>query len=489
MRDEVEPTFQLPTLRQLVIPLFRHRMAVVMTFAVVAAAAALAIVLMPREYTAEMKLLVNRERADTIMTANAQAAGAVPAEISEGELYGEVELIQSREVLERVVGAIGIDRLLPPDQHGSEPAAARMAAAVKMVRDDLTVEPLRKTTMIRVAYQSQDPQLAAQVLKQLSTVYLEKHLAVRRPAGAYDFFTQQAQRYTEELETAQQALSAFADREQVVAATTEKEIMLRKQNEFESDLDRTEATIADLSRRLGEIDQQIRSTPDRQITQVRDAGNIEMLRGLKNDILKLEIARSDMLTKFTSAYPPVVRLEEQLAQLREAQARAEQTPLRDETTDQNPTWQWLRNEAARVRTERAALIAKAASLKRTVADYTARAARLDRQSVEEGELQREVKIAEENQTLYRRKQEEARVSDALDRTRIANVAIAESPVVPHMPSGSHRGLLLVAALLLAAFLSICMAHLLEVLAPAFHTGDEVTRLLDIPVLATTPSND
>ena len=58
-----------------------------------------------------------------------------------------------------------------------------------------------------------------------------------------------------------------------------------------------------------------------------------------------------------------------------------------------------------------------------------------------------------------------------------------------MPSGSHRGLLFVAALLLAAFLSVCMAHLLEVLAPAFHTGDEVTRLLDIPVLATTPSND
>jgi len=343
--------------------------------------------------------------------------------------------------------------------------------------------------MIRVAYKSQDPQLAAHVLKQLSTVYLEKHLAVRRPAGAYDFFTQQAQRYTEELETAQQALAAFADREKVVAATTEKEIMLRKQNEFESDLDRTEATIADLSRRLGEIDQQIRTTPDRQITQVRDVGNIEMLRGLKNDILKLEIERSEMLTKFTSAYPPLVRLEERLAQLREAQTGAEQTPLRDETTDQNPTWQWLRNEAARARTERAALVAKAAALRRTVADYTARAARLDRQSVEEDELQRAVKVAEENQTLYRRKQEEARVSDALDRTRIANVAIAESPVAPHMPSGSHRGWLFLAAMLLAAALSVCMAHLLEVLAPAFHTGDEVTRLLDIPVLATTPSND
>jgi uncharacterized protein involved in exopolysaccharide biosynthesis len=397
-------------------------------------------------------------------------------------------LIQSREVLERVVTAIGLDRFLP-ERIASEPAQARMAAAVEAVRDDLTVDPIRKTTMIRVAYKSQDPQLAARVLKELSTVYLEKHLAVRRPAGAYDFFTQQTQRYTEELDTAQRALAAFAQRERVVAATTEKEIMLRKQNEFESDLDRTEATIADLTRRLDEIERQIRTTPNRQVTQVRDVGNIEMLRGLKNDILKLEIERSDMLTKFTSTYPPLVRLEERLAQLREAQAGAEQTPLRDETTDQNPTWQWLRNEAARVRTERAALTAKAAALRRTVTDYGTRAARLDRQSVDEAELQRAVKVAEENQTLYRRKQEEARVSDALDRTRIANVAVAESPVAPQTPNGSRRGLLFVAGMLLAAALSVCMAHLLEVLAPAFHTGDEVTRLLDIPVLATTPSND
>jgi uncharacterized protein involved in exopolysaccharide biosynthesis len=488
MHDDAEPTLQLPTLRQLVIPLFRHRTAVLATFAVLAAAVVLVMVLLPRVYEAEMKLLVNRERADTIMTANAQSQGTVPAEISEGELYGEVELIQSREVIERVVNAIGLDRFLP-ERFASEPAQARMAAAVEAVRDDLTVDPIRKTTMIRVAYKSQDPQLAARVLKELSTVYLEKHLAVRRPAGAYDFFTQQTQRYTEELDTAQRALAAFAQRERVVAATTEKEIMLRKQNEFESDLDRTEATIADLTRRLDEIERQIRTTPNRQVTQVRDVGNIEMLRGLKNDILKLEIERSDMLTKFTSTYPPLVRLEERLAQLREAQAGAEQTPLRDETTDQNPTWQWLRNEAARVRTERAALTAKAAALRRTVTDYGTRAARLDRQSVDEAELQRAVKVAEENQTLYRRKQEEARVSDALDRTRIANVAVAESPVAPQTPNGSRRGLLFVAGMLLAAALSVCMAHLLEVLAPAFHTGDEVTRLLDIPVLATTPSND
>ena len=32
------------------------------------------------------------------------------------------------------------------------------------------------------------------------------------------------------------------------------------------------------------------------------------------------------------------------------------------------------------------------------------------------------------------------------------------------------------------------AYLLDALAPVFYSGDEVTRLLDIPVLATMPSS-
>lgn len=125
MHNEVEPTLQLPTLRQVVIPLFRHRTAVVVTFAVLAAAVVLGIALMPRMYEADMKLLVNRERADTVMTANAQSQGPVSGQITEDELFGEVELIQSREVIQRVVHAIGIDRLLPPT--GTPPNRNRRA--------------------------------------------------------------------------------------------------------------------------------------------------------------------------------------------------------------------------------------------------------------------------------------------------------------------------------------------------------------------------
>ncbi len=46
------------------------------------------------------------------------------------------------------------------------------------------------------------------------------------------------------------------------------------------------------------------------------------------------------------------------------------------------------------------------------------------------DLQREVKAAEENYLLYLQKREEARIADALDKSHILNVAIAEPPNGP-----------------------------------------------------------
>src|SRR2546427_4639833 len=49
---------------------------------------------------------------------------------------------------------------------------------------------------------------------------------------------------------------------------------------------------------------------------------------------------------------------------------------------------------------------------------------------------RNVKAAEDNYLLYLRKQEEARISDALDRRQIVNVSIAQAATVPEMRASS-----------------------------------------------------
>jgi uncharacterized protein involved in exopolysaccharide biosynthesis len=100
------------------------------------------------------------------------------------------------------------------------------------------------------------------------------------------------------------------------------------------------------------------------------------------------------------------------------------------------------------------------------------------------DLERVVKSAEENYLLYQRKEEEARISDALDRTRIANVVLAEEPTLPAVPRS--RAALVAAALAITLILSIACAFVFEFFNPRFRTRDEVWKVLAVPVLAALP---
>lgn len=476
--------FRMPTLRDLIGPLFRYRRAAGLMFLAVMAATVTAAAMATRTYRAEMKILVNRERMDPILTSDPQAPSATRPDVSEAELYSEMEVVTSRDVLEQVAEASGLLARTAPKK--TLPRETRLALAVESLRSDLDVQPLRKTTLIAVGYTSDDPQLAARVLQELARVYLEKHLSLHRAAGARQFFSDQVVRSESELRAAEARLNEFGEREHVVSAAGERETTLQKLGEFESNLQQLEASIADTSRRIAAVDAELATTPSRQVTQVRDA-NTDVIRALKAQLLQLELKRSDLLQKFTPQYPPVVQVDDDISRVQAALADAEHTPLRDQTTDQNPTYQWLANERARVRTERDALVARAGVLRRTVSEYRERARRLDTQSIEQQELLRQVKAAEGNYLLYQRKQEEARISDELDRTRIANVALAEPPTVPQTSQSPRR---LIGALggLLAVILSLAVAYLLHAMNPYFRTPDEVLRVLDVPVLASLPAS-
>ncbi|MGH7552886.1 MAG: hypothetical protein ACREMQ_07630, partial [Longimicrobiales bacterium] len=253
---------------------------------------------------------------------------------------------------------------------------------------------------------------------------------------------------------------------------------------FETALRQARAEMADAARRLAAVESQLSSTPDRQVTSVRTGTNGGLIAQLKGRILEMELQRDELLRKFTPQYPQVVQLEAQLAHTREALGAAERAPILDETTDRNPVYQWLRSEEARIRAEHSALGARVASLEQSVNEYRVRTRQLDAQAIEQQELLRAVKAAEEAYLLYQRKEEEARISDALDQMRIANVKIADAPMVPQGESGATRALILWLGFIASLFLSVAVAYVLDWLRPAvIYSPRDVQEALDIPVLA------
>src|SRR6204780_1682476 len=448
-------------LRDVVAPLFRQRRLILSSFFVVTIVALGAAIFVPKQYRAEMMILVKRERIDETVTSNKATVLDARPELTEEQVQSEVELIRSRDLLESVVKQSGIAA-------GAE-SPISTARAVRDLQGKLQVEPVKKTNLIGVAYQGRDPVQAARVLNVLADLYLQKHLEVHRLPGTFDFFQKQTERYRDELASNENRLIGFHHEAGVVAPDLEKEITFRKQSEFESALRETRAETNETIKRIQSLESQLAATSPRTVTQERVSDNPTLLQQLKGTLLTLELKRTELLSKFAPGYVPV----------REVDKQIEQTPAAIETAENDPTYTWVREELAKGQTQLIALQARTQALAPVVDSYKTETRNLNEKSITQQDLVRAVKIAEENYLLYSQKEEEARIADALDRNRIVNVAVAEAASVPALPVHSTRFILFL-GILFAAFSSLALGFVADFLDPSFRTPQELRNALDIP---------
>jgi uncharacterized protein involved in exopolysaccharide biosynthesis len=183
----------------------------------------------------------------------------------------------------------------------------------------------------------------------------------------------------------------------------------------------------------------------------------------------------------------VVELEKKISETRAAIAGEKSAPILDETTDQNPVYEWVKSELTKAQTDLSGLEARAAAIQTALVKYRGGARALQQASIVQQDLQRTARTEEENYLLYQRKEEEARINDALDRGGILNVTIAEPPSVPALPAHSFLYYSLL-GVLLATIGSIGLAFTADFLDTSFRTPDEVASYLGSPVLASIPQN-
>src|SRR5208283_153963 len=96
------------TLRDVVAPVFRHRRLVAVSFLGIFLASIVAAFFLPKQYQAEMKILVKRERVDPVLTSDKTTIIDSRSEVTEEQVQSEVELLRSRDLLENVVKASGL---------------------------------------------------------------------------------------------------------------------------------------------------------------------------------------------------------------------------------------------------------------------------------------------------------------------------------------------------------------------------------------------
>ena len=266
----------------------------------------------------------------------------------------------------------------------------------------------------------------------------------------------------------------------------EKQITLQKLAEFEATFSATQVAIKEAEKRTQAVEDQLASTPSQTMSQVRTAENPYLMEQLKNTLLNLELKRTELLDKFEPDYRPVQDVQHQIDQTLDAIAKAEKSPVREETTDRNPSYDWLRSELTKSSADLASLHARATETLKVIHQYRTQLGVIDANGATQQDLQRDVKEAEGNYLLYVQKREEARIGDALDRQRIVNVAIAEAATVPALPAHPHWALTLLLGIMLAGLASPGLAYAVDYFDPSLRTPAELQESLGIPVLAALP---
>jgi uncharacterized protein involved in exopolysaccharide biosynthesis len=478
------------TMRDLIAPLFRRKRAMIGAFIAFTILTSLAAYSLSSSYKVRVELLVNRDRVDPSVTAQTTSGGpTTQLPLTEEEINSEAEILLSPDLLRQVVLANNLqDR-----EHKSIVAWIvnpqndewYISRAVDHLAKGLNIEVVKKTNMIGVTYKSTDPKIAYGVMEKLSNLYMEKHLAVHRPSGSFDFFSKETDRYKEALDKSEAALAEFGSKEGVVVPDVQRTNLAQLSMNTLASLHNTQQIIAADEQRIATDEKQMKATPARSTTQQVSNSADVLLQQLQTNLLAAQVKRTQLAMKYDASYPLVKEADKEIAQTQSAIEEAKKMQYVNETTDRDPTFEFLREDVARARTDLAAQKATEGALKQSLERVQSEMVSLDKKALKQQDLQREAKADESNYLLYLAKREQERTSDALDKNRIGNVTIAVPAVFPLLPATSPF-LIMAVGLFVAVFMSIGLAFILDYFDSSFRTPAEVMETLRIPVLGAVP---
>src|SRR5215467_4098174 len=482
------------TLRDMLRPLFRHRLVVTLTFSGIFLASILVASVWAKHYwVATMQVVVGRERLEPAVTSQPTAAVQETSKaVMVDDVDSEVALLQGRDMLREVAQTcqlVGNGSSFWDKLDSRDPAVRRAAAlesATKTLAVSLKVEAQKTSRLIDLRYGStKSPETAACALQTLGKLYLEKHLRLQRPAGALEFFTQQTDKYRHALAQSEGELVKFSKTGGIAAPEILRADLAQQLTGSEGNLHQTRQAIAAHKQRIENIKAQMAVTPSRTSTTESSISPNLLLDQLHSSLLASQLKRTQLLMKYDPSFPLVKEAEQEIAETKDAIAAAEQAKYVNSTTDRDQTFEYLRQDLARTEADLASEEARAFALQSSIRDMQMQMVNLDAKSVQQSALLREAKANEANYLLFLTKREEERTSDALDDKRIANVAIAVPADVPVLPARNPMAIVL-AGFLGAILAAIGAGYLAELTDPSFRSPSEIEEVLNIPILAAVP---
>ena len=497
------------SMRDLLTIVFKRRKLIV-AFAVTVFVVVIAVtLLMPRTYEVTATLLVNKARAE-VPLAPSESAQLVVNRVTEQDLNSEVEILMSRQLIEDVLMTLGVDESWQEDQTVLSRAVGWLRAlvggknlnafdaTVVHLGKKLHVSAIRKSNLIRISYESKDPEWATEVVGTMTNRYLERRAKRFQSPQAASFFSEQMEAAEKRLSDRERALEDFVEKSSITmvkdpqgtdSLASQKVLVMGRIAKLENDLGDAVALMRELEYEANSLRERMAQEPERLRSASRlnqDAATEEIEKGLAT----LRLQRDALLQDFKPDSRHVSDIDTQIKLAEERLRKAQAESFGVNRTEINPVYLEMRSDVLRTEADLEGTRARVGSLRAQVGPQRQILERLNSQAFELGRLRRDAETAEEDFLLYRKKHEEARISAAMDQEKFINVTVAQPAQIPLRPV--PRGLVLKSflALLIGVLGGVGLAFGLDnYIDRSFTTGEDIERKLGIPHIASIPEGE
>jgi succinoglycan biosynthesis transport protein ExoP len=461
---------------------FKRKRLIAALFLAVALPGVLTAILKRPVYVASAKVMVSTQRTDpTIQPTDLTRLDTI--QLNESLVNSEVHIITSREVIEQVVRALASTSNGDGLPHTDSKSGTFGAQVLKMGRN-LGVTPIKNSNVIQIDYRSGDAMAAARVVNRVVDEYLAYHAHVHGTKGLPRFYDEQRRDLERQLRRAEADLLEFADTEGIVAPAEEIASGIRTANELQSVLREVNANISGTEERIRAIRDQIALQPE----IIKRSQYLEInpvISQLSTQLVDRQVDRISLLRKYTEKDRHVRDNAEEIADLQsqiEMESRERPTVVAHQLFRTNP----IRDAQLRDLLEREGQLremrARQVTLEEEFSRVNRRLTTLRRVSVLYDRLDREVKNWRAAYELYVRREQEARISKAMDEQKLVNIDIVQRPALP-LPRADTQRVTVLLSLVAGLVVGIAGAFGREYLSRSLRSEYDVGRHLGLPLLA------
>jgi uncharacterized protein involved in exopolysaccharide biosynthesis len=399
-------------------------------------------------------------------------------------INSEIQILTSRDLIEKVINTLKVENIYPDLAENPTSTITPLEAAILTFEKKLSVEGIKKSSVIQVSFQHKDPRIAAQAVNLLVDSLKEKHLQVYSDPKS-SFLEQQLAAYEQKLKESQNKFEAFKQKYQVFSLDEQRTLLLKQRTDLDTSFKISQNQIGELQSKLSSLKNQMRAV-SKDVPLYTETERYKITDDAKAQLLGLQLKEQELLHKYNEDTPLVINVRKEIKIVRNFIKEQEEDLKGKVRTGQNIVYQDIEREIIKTQADLLSQEAKSSTLGGQIARLDREMQTLDLRENELQNLKRELATNERNYKTYLEKVEEALISDDLNRQKMANISVIQAATAPAKPIKPRKALNILLGIILGAVSGLGIAFFNEYSSQSLSTPESAERRLGLPVLGTIP---